>query len=475
MSVSKAKTHILIPLLSVVLILSIGVAVYFWLNDKTHKQPNPTSGDTTQQQDDSKRQELLAQNQILLSDDNFLSQQITLLNIKLTQDITDKQNTYLLHYTDNTSELQNSNQGLKDLKSDYKALISDYQQSQKTKGAFSNALWGDTDSELKEVISHMSNDEKIGQMLMFASKGYSLTSSYKKELETIHQGGVIYMGWSISNADQLATFSKQLQSINPEIPMLLATDQEGGVVKRVYWDTTSGETQWSTLSDAQLCAQAKQRAKLLMSVGVNLNLAPVVDLTYNGNGFIDDRTISGNPQVVAQKAKQAVDCSQAIGVATALKHFPGHGATSADSHKVLPEITKSKADWLKTDAVPFKTLTESKVIMVGHLQFDSLDKSSPASQSETIVEGILRKEFGYEGVVMTDAMGQLHNSTHISVKTALKRAFNAGVDIVLYVTAPGPEVDIHKIGVDLLNAKAISEERVDASLFRILSLKRSIK
>ena len=212
-------------------------------------------------------------------------------------------------------------------------------------GLFVNPLWGKTDSELAELISTLTDREKASELLIWSLPGTSLSAKESQSLRSEAPGGVILMGDNITSQNQLKKLTADIQQTNSKIPLFIATDQEGGVVKRVKWDDTAGEKSWANLTDEQVCAIGTQRSQTLLAGGINLNLAPVVDLTYSAGGFINNRTISGDPALVSQKALQFVTCSEEQGILTTLKHFPGHGATGQDSHNTLPVITKSNFSW----------------------------------------------------------------------------------------------------------------------------------
>lgn len=338
-----------------------------------------------------------------------------------------------------------------------------------------NTSWSEkTETEMRQMIEGMSSSQKAGQLLMFAAKGQTVTTEYEKELREISPGGVIYMGANIQSEKQLADFTKDIQATNTRIPLLVATDQEGGVVKRLGWDNTASQLEWAKLSKDNLCQQAKSRGEILRNSGINVNFSPVVDLTTAKGGFINNRTISPDHKVVIRAAGIYVDCLQSVPVAATLKHFPGHGATVEDSHYVLPEIGKSKNDWLKTDASPFKELKQSNLVMVGHLYYKNIDSQQPASQSQKMITAVLRQEFGYQGVVITDDMGQLHTSTNITSREAMKNSINAGVDIILYVNAPRDHRDIVSELAKLIESGEVSETKVDAALLRIFKLKQRL-
>lgn len=345
----------------------------------------------------------------------------------------------------------------------------------KTKGKPYNPLWLVTDSKIKEYVAGLSPEQKAGQLLMIVAQGQTLSEKYAQRLRTISPGGVILMGANVSTPEGTANFVRQIQTTNGTIPLFIATDQEGGLVKRVPWDATEGQKAWDKLNSEQVCAIGKQRSKTLKQIGVNINFAPVVDLSNpEHNAFINNRTISPDPRKVTELAQAFVRCSQSEGVMATLKHYPGHGATVEDSHIVLPKISKSKADWLTSDGLPFKEIGESKLVMVGHLEFENIDPDVPSSLSHKLLTEILREEFGYEGLIITDAMGQLHGSTGISVKDALKKSINAGVDIVLYVSVPTSEEDIYAQLVELIKSGEINETRVNESVSRIIKIKKKL-
>lgn len=348
----------------------------------------------------------------------------------------------------------------------------------KQEGKLINPLWGTTESDLNKTINNMSNEEKAGQLLMFQAEGQELTSNYASELNSINAGSVILMGSNITSPSQISNFTTDITDQNTKIPILIATDQEGGVVKRVSWDNTAGETDWSGLSDSEVCALSKTRAQILFQNGINLNLAPVVDLTFNGQASINDRTISSDPKVVVDKAQTFVNCSQSANVFTTLKHFPGDGATSENSDKVLPVINKSQNDWLLSDAIPFEDIKGEDAVMAGNLLYQSIDPTNPASLSNVLINNILRKQFGYNGVVITDDLGALMSTDNISVNDELLRSINAGVDIDLYVidsqTPDVTPVGVYNNLVSLIKNGSIQIGNVNTSLLRILKLKRYI-
>lgn len=365
-------------------------------------------------------------------------------------------------------------QSLNNARLDQQVFIKSIEQQAQANSSLNNPLWGKTDNQLKELISHMSTREKAGQLLMFTINGNQLSAEQASFLSENTIGGVILMGQNIQDENQVKKLTSDLQRNSPATPLLIATDQEGGLVKRLNWDNTASANEWISLSEEELCQQAMQRAQTLHNVGINLNFAPVVDLTPADEGFINSRTISPDPSTVMNKAEVFSRCSRENFVSTTLKHYPGHGATLEDSHFVLPQIQLSKEEWLQTDALPFKKLTDTRLIMIGHLQFNQID-TNPSTYSHVLIDGILRTDFGYEGVVITDDMGQLHRSTGIEVRDAIKKVLNTETDILLYVNSPNGHPEVVQNTVELIESGEIPMDKVDSKVLRIMQLKRLLR
>ena len=227
------------------------------------------------------------------------------------------------------------------------------------------------------------------------------------------------------------------------------------------------------MTTAEIEKVGKERGELLREVGINLNFAPTVDLSSRYESYINSRTISTNSAEVAVKTRAYVVGQESTGVAATLKHFPGHGATTQDSHVGVPAVGKSKSWWLDSDAVPY-TNVPARVVMLGHLLFTNLDAKLPATQSEHIVNDILRGEIGFDGVVVTDDMGMLHDNTRLPPRELIKQAILAGSDILVYVKSPVSAREIYNEVLGLIKSGEIPQSQVDLSLFRIFRLKQFV-
>jgi|GEM_PF-1295018 len=356
----------------------------------------------------------------------------------------------------------------------YKEAIEQYKREQVNANEFVNELWGKSDREIRAIVEAMTPELKAAQLFMWSLNGTSLTRTELDKMSATPQGGVILMGYNISSASQLKSFSKQIQSTYSQYPFFIATDQEGGVVKRVSWDKTAGQTAWDDMDEQEICDLAKQRSTILSAGGINVNLAPVVDLSVSGGGFINNRTISSDPNLVKSKAESFVECSQENKVYTVLKHYPGHGATSQDSHFTLPVINKSKEDWLNSDAIPFKDIGASKFIMIGHLFFKNIDPQNPSTTSSILLNDILRTEFNYDGLLISDDMNLIQRSTGVSYKKLILDSLNAGMDILLYVGLPDSSDKMISVVTQAMENRELKEQEINNKVLRILLAKRDL-
>lgn len=337
----------------------------------------------------------------------------------------------------------------------------------------------------QDIISSLSLRQKVAQMFVFYYPGQSFNEATLARIEDTSPGGIIVMGDNIQDKKQLTGFTSQfttaasgqnLGRYGKWLKPLVMVDQEGGLVKRVKWDNTSGPLEWASLSREDLCQQSITRAKTLREAGINVNLAPVADIRTESEAFINNRTISTDPAKIIELASEFIKCSQNERVATSIKHFPGHGATIEDSHFVIPHIETGKEEWSQSHGKVFKDVisqSSPKLAMSAHLQFTQIDPQ-PATLSEKMISQLLKGELGFGGVVLTDDMAQLHTAIDISHQEAITRAINAGIDMILYInTGKYTHEQLVDMAVSQVEAGQISEARIDDALTRIIALKLS--
>ncbi|MES2198558.1 MAG: glycoside hydrolase family 3 protein [Chlamydiota bacterium] len=351
---------------------------------------------------------------------------------------------------------------------------------------------------LTSPLEEMTLEEKVGQLFIVCFKGEEANEDAKILVQEIRVGGIIYYDWAngLHSPEQVLSLSLGLQKltlVNPNpIPLLLAADQEGGLVARLRkgFSAFPGNKALGMTSDPSLSKEsAFAIGQELQAVGINFNLSPVVDINSNPrNPIIGIRSFGDSADVVTSFAKEALKGYHDAGIITSLKHFPGHGDVEIDSHKALPVLYKSKETLEEVELLPFKELAPmADTIMTAHLMVPSIDPIHCATLSKPILD-ILRKEIGFKGVIIADSLtmeGVLKNSP--SIEEAAISALNAGCDLLLLGgkqligTTINTETSIdnikkiHQAVIKAIKEGIVSEERVNEAVQRILLLKEKIR
>ncbi|NTU52332.1 MAG: glycoside hydrolase family 3 [Chlorobiaceae bacterium] len=334
---------------------------------------------------------------------------------------------------------------------------------------------------------------KIGQMLMIGFRGVDLKHAPAIEADILKRaiGGVVLFDYdvtaaspvrNIDSADQLQRLTAGLQQLS-SIPLFIAIDQEGGRVCRLKpargFPPSVSAARLGAIDNADTTRQAAgSTAALLARLGINMNLAPCVDLNTNpANPVIGklDRSYSGDPAVVARQAGIVVDAFYQHGVIAVLKHFPGHGSSTQDTHKGFTDVT---ATWSETELEPYRELIcqgYDDPVMTAHVFNARLDSLCPATLSKAIVGGLLRTRLGFRGVVISDDMQMKAITDRYSQEEAIRMALDAGVDMLLFGNnvSYDPLVAEQAAGIirRLVEKGTIAPDRIDASYRRIMALK----
>jgi beta-N-acetylhexosaminidase len=284
-------------------------------------------------------------------------------------------------------------------------------------------------------------------------------------------GGVCVFGPNIVSAEQLRALTDAIYAANPEA--IVAIDEEGGDVTRLHYATGSpypGNAVLGRLGDADRTEHVAARVGAeLRAVGVNLDFAPDVDINSNpDNPVIGVRSFGVSPEVVAEQGAAWVRGLQSAGVAACAKHFPGHGDTAQDSHLALPVVDLSAAELRERELVPF---------MTSHILLPQLDAALPATFSQPIVEGLLRGELGFDGLVVTDALDMLGASGERGIPEAAVLALAAGCDLLCLGTE---NTDEQLTGIVAAVAEAIATgrltaERVEEAAGRVIGLAEELR
>lgn len=345
-----------------------------------------------------------------------------------------------------------------------------------------------------ELIKRMSIEEKVGQVLMVQFRGHTLNDDARRLVQELNVGGIIYYTWSngLTCPEQIKTLSTDLQKLAHKtphsIPLLIAADQEGGIVARLQEGFTIfpgnralGQTCDPLFAKAASMAMGEE----LMAVGINMNLAPVVDInTQPKNPVIGLRSFGDLPQTVATFGAHALEGFRAAGVIATLKHFPGHGDTLTDSHDDLPLLSKSKQELERVELLPFSQLSPyAEAIMTAHILVPDFDPHNCSTLSERTLT-YLRKKIGFEGVIVSDSLvmsGVLKQCK--SVDEAAIRALDAGCDLLilggkrLEGEKAGSELsvsevaEVHKSIVEAIKSGRLQQEKLDRSVQRLFKLK----
>lgn len=343
------------------------------------------------------------------------------------------------------------------------------------------------------TIAELTIEEKVGQMLMVHFQGACGNSDAKLLIEDVHVGGFILYTWAngLDSPKQAYLLTQDLQKLasgtKSKIPLFIAVDQEGGVVRRLCNGFTnvpgcSSIGNSGVPSLAESCAAIIGRE--LRACGINMNFAPVVDIFSNpANSMMKFRSFGSTPELCQEYGYMAIQGFNNACVISCLKHFPGHGDVAIDSHLGLPVLQKERAALYRNELQPYKALAPSvDMIMTAHILTPALDPDNCATLSKLTLD-ILREEMSFEGIIISDSlcMKGLQASCP-SEDEAVIRAVNAGCDILLlggrslngsdqFEFSPRDIIHIHSVLVKAIKDGTLSEVRVDQSVSRILALK----
>ncbi|MGW7161223.1 glycoside hydrolase family 3 N-terminal domain-containing protein [Paenibacillus taichungensis] len=342
-----------------------------------------------------------------------------------------------------------------------------------------------------KLISYMTVSEQVGQMLMPDIRqwnGKVTTTVHEGLKRSIHDqdlGGLILFDKNIVDIRQLTTFTHDMQREAGDIPLFLSIDQEGGVVKRIPGGTNlPGQMALGATGDTALAEAAGQlTGEELKALGIQINFAPVLDINSNpDNPIIGIRSFGSDADLVTRLGLATIKGLQQSGVIAAVKHFPGHGDTTVDSHLGMPVLTHNRARLDAVELKPFRDAIENGVemIMTAHIAFPAIDNEHvtslkdgksvpiPATLSKKVLTGLLRGELGYEGLIISDAFTMNAIAEHFGENKAVERAVSAGVDIILMPKDPAVA---HQTLVNAVKSGKIPDETIHASVKRILELK----
>ncbi|MFH8606484.1 glycoside hydrolase family 3 protein [Streptomyces sp. NPDC018029] len=342
----------------------------------------------------------------------------------------------------------------------------------------------------------MSLEDKVGQLFVMHVYGHSATDPDRADIDTnlrelgvrdaaeliarYRLGGIIYFGWAHNTRDpqQIAELSRGIQQAAPAVPVLISVDQEHGVVARVGAPATLLPGAMALGASGSL-EHAREAARIagteLRALGIRQDHAPDADVNVNpANPVIGVRSFGADPDAVAGFVTAQIEGYRSAGIATAAKHFPGHGDTTDDSHTELPHIHHTREEWDRYDAPPFRAAIAAGVdsVMTAHIVVPALDPSGdPATLSHPILTGVLREELGFDGVIATDSLAMRGVRTKYGDNRVAVLALKAGADQLL--NPPRPDVAWHAV-IDAVRSGELTEDRIDESVLRVLRMKAKV-
>src|SRR6266699_3006146 len=329
------------------------------------------------------------------------------------------------------------------------------------------------------IVQRMTLDQKLGQMMIVQFWGPTYGLDIGTMISQYNVGAVLVYtaNNNIVDKTQLKGLISQMQS-NSSVPLAVAIDQEGGTVDRLInldGPRPAASDIGATNDPTKARAEGIQDAKDLASYGFNLNLAPVVDVNTVYNPQLYGRTFGTTADIVTRMAAAYLQGLQLSGkVFGTLKHFPGLGDVATDPHNGVPDVYRSLNDLQNIDWAPYRTLIQQgniHAVMVTHDILHAVDGSTPSSLSYKVVTGILRHQLGFQGVILTDSLTMEGITAFYSESQAAALAVEAGCDLLMGASTPRDVASMIEGIKQAMNSGAISMQRIDDSVRRILMMK----
>ncbi|MCL4488593.1 MAG: beta-N-acetylhexosaminidase [Chloroflexi bacterium] len=336
-----------------------------------------------------------------------------------------------------------------------------------------------------DLLAQMTLEQKVGQVLLVCFNGTALTPDSRAEIIELHVGGVIFLDHNIESPAQLAQLADDLQQAaraNGSPALFMAIDQEGGTVTRLKdekgFTEFPGAMAIAATGDVENARRiARAMSAELRAVGINLDLAPDLDVNNNSqNPVIGTRSFGSDPTRVAEFGIAFIQAMQDAGIAAVGKHFPGHGDTALDSHHSLPTVPHDRARLESVEFVPFRAAIKAQVagIMSAHITFPAIDSTPglPATLSRKVLTDLLRREMQYDGLIMTDelTMGAVATSGFPPPQAAAA-ALAAGADMLLLQTGFGMHQQVRQELIARVQRGDIPRARLDDAVHRVLLAK----
>ena len=292
-----------------------------------------------------------------------------------------------------------------------------------------------------------SREQLAGQRLMAGFDGTELNNDLKHLIDVLKIGGIILFSRNIISPDQLEQLCRSVQDYAAacnQPPLLIAIDQEGGMVARLNAPFTQFSGNPAMQGEEDAMRFARITAAELTRVGINMNMAPVLDVVPDGiPGVMAGRVFGNDPHWVSGMGLTVIEHLQQNNIMAVAKHFPGIGRTVPDSHHEMPILRDDISVLESSDLIPFKAAAAHGVaaIMLSHILYESIDSQWPASLSPRIAKELLREEMGFDGIVITDDLDMGAIAGHVSIHAVIRQILLADIDIAL-ICHKGPNIEI---------------------------------
>lgn len=325
----------------------------------------------------------------------------------------------------------------------------------------------------------------LGQLFVIGFQGTSLSDATRRLLvggdPSRSFGGVILFKRNIESLEQVVALNTELFELgrSATAPFVVSVDQEGGRVARLRGIMTDIPSMRAVGTLAEDDPELPYRlgammARELVALGFHWDFAPVVDVDTNpANPVIGERSFSRDPHAVARIAARFTAGMQGAGVAGSAKHFPGHGDTDTDSHHALPRLPHPLARLEEVELVPFRAAVQAGVasVMTAHVMFPALDPEEPATLSPAILDGLLRKKLGYDGVVVSDDLEMAAVADRYGIEELVRKGLLAGVDQFLVCHDPDKQASAVEAAHRLVESGRVPRARVEEALRRVSAMK----
>lgn len=334
-------------------------------------------------------------------------------------------------------------------------------------------------SSVSASLQSLSLDAKVGQLFVAGFDGTRPTPGIESLITERQLGGIIYFARNIETPAQLRQLSDSLQGSVPANvpPLFVAIDQEGGRVTRLPWETQLPSAMAiGAANDASIAEAAGEAVgRELRRLGISVNLAPVLDVNRADNPVIGARSFGDRPASVAELGTAFAAGLREATVVACGKHFPGHGDTTVDSHLDLPRVDHARDHLDCVDLRPFRAALNAGIdmLMTAHVAYPALGTTKPATVSQSVVTGLLRDELGFEGLVVTDCMEMDAIADTVGTVEGSVQAIEAGCDLITISHSLDLQHAAIDAVIDAVESDRLSEDRIDASVRRILRAKRA--